>query len=451
MTYTEIVSFLNSCDIKEFIKLGHNNSQHRIFGFITTNIRRWTSFIDYIEKIVPEYNKRKKNLSKWKQWCYSAKIQNKYKQIFKRFELAYLLFRNLDNNPNLNSLALKLYESLQREESSFIYIFLAFYLLKGKYWQVERQPLVEINKIINTYKGKLEDSIKETILEKKNTRLLLAMVFYNPSFSKSEEIALDLLKNKMLSQTELNSIGEHPLVKKRIKNAGGINNFYADVFLIINYYILKQAVKEFSEDNFLENKDAIIEKYVSFFYEYKLNEIVFAPNKKAISLEDKPKLILFLKRYFKYIQDIVLFALNIKEEDFYEKQKTYRKGNIKTMSLNKFSNECFFSFYGMDKEWHKQSYFLTKKNTRYLEAHHIIKLEHSALFKNDLDVVENLIPLCPNCHRKLHNAEDRIVAKLLKVIYSHIDKKAWMKKGIFVDIDTLISFYGLSKDSKDYK
>ena len=65
--------------------------------------------------------------------------------------------------------------------------------------------------------------------------------------------------------------------------------------------------------------------------------------------------------------------------------------------------------------------------------------------------MENIIPLCPNCHRKLHNAEEAVVAKMLRVIYTNIDKKSWIRRGIFVDIDTLCSFYGLSKDIEEYR
>jgi hypothetical protein len=34
-------------------------------------------------------------------------------------------------------------------------------------------------------------------------------------------------------------------------------------------------------------------------------------------------------------------------------------------------------------------------------------------------------------------------------VYDRIDKKAWIKKGIFVDINTLGSFYGLEEDLEE--
>ena len=50
----------------------------------------------------------------------------------------------------------------------------------------------------------------------------------------------------------------------------------------------------------------------------------------------------------------------------------------------------------------------TRKN--YVESHHIIALSCQNDFEYSLDVLANIIVLCPNCHRKLHYAvrEDRI-------------------------------------------
>jgi hypothetical protein len=50
----------------------------------------------------------------------------------------------------------------------------------------------------------------------------------------------------------------------------------------------------------------------------------------------------------------------------------------------------FFNYSEVHSEWHKEGCFLTEKYLVYLEIHHIIKLEHSHLFKNDIDIEENL-------------------------------------------------------------
>ncbi|MFH5948389.1 MrcB family domain-containing protein [Roseomonas xinghualingensis] len=52
----------------------------------------------------------------------------------------------------------------------------------------------------------------------------------------------------------------------------------------------------------------------------------------------------------------------------------------------------------------------TRKN--FVEAHHLVPMSEQHSFENSLDVPENVVALCPNCHRLLHHglAADRISA-----------------------------------------
>lgn len=76
----------------------------------------------------------------------------------------------------------------------------------------------------------------------------------------------------------------------------------------------------------------------------------------------------------------------------------------------------------------------------------MIQMENAKFFNHDIDIVENIIPVCPICHRKLHNANNDIVYKMLKTYYQNADKKVLIQKGIFVDIETLARFYGIAED-----
>lgn len=445
---SRILQNLNSINSSEFIELGHATSQHRLFGFITTNIRRWSFFEKYLLELVPEYIQRKQTPEAWSTWCYDPENLRVHKQKFKRLELASLLFRQTEKNSQLNILAEKLYQELISGHRAFVSIFLALYLLKGRYWSIDKQPLVEINKVISSYRGNLKADLFKCVLQNSCNRILLFSILYNPSLAISEQIAIELLQNDAITESDCQFILNLPMVQKRVKNAAGLKNFKADAFLILNYMLFKEACLAFADADLLQVQQGIVKKYVELLFENQLNNI---PGLFALPVTEKDALINFLLRFFKYLKNIALFALNIKEEDFYQEHQNSRKGNIKKEAIDKFNGECFFSYHNIDKEWHQQAYFLTRKNERYLEGHHIIKLEHATLFNNDLDVVENLIPLCPNCHRKLHNATESTVAKMLQIIYTNINKKEWIRKGIFVDIETLSSFYGLSKDIKEYK
>lgn len=49
----------------------------------------------------------------------------------------------------------------------------------------------------------------------------------------------------------------------------------------------------------------------------------------------------------------------------------------------------------------------------YLEAHHIIPVSLGSQFSVQLDVMENVVCLCPLCHRAIHHAESAFAIPIL--------------------------------------
>lgn len=78
-------------------------------------------------------------------------------------------------------------------------------------------------------------------------------------------------------------------------------------------------------------------------------------------------------------------------------------------------DDCHFSFY-------------SKKNQKrmYVEAHHLIPLSRYAAFSTSLDVIANIVALCPNCHRCIHNGSkkerDVIVTRLYEQRKNRLEK-----------------------------
>ena len=66
--------------------------------------------------------------------------------------------------------------------------------------------------------------------------------------------------------------------------------------------------------------------------------------------------------------------------------------------------------------------FETDKLTNFVEGHHIIPMGQQKSFAQNLDIVDNVIPLCPNCHRKIHLAKDNIKMELLDKIIINKNK-----------------------------
>lgn len=63
--------------------------------------------------------------------------------------------------------------------------------------------------------------------------------------------------------------------------------------------------------------------------------------------------------------------------------------------------------------------FENKKNDKmYMEGHHLIPMKMQKDFENSIDVPENIVCLCPNCHRLLHFAKPKVRDPFLKLLYT---------------------------------
>lgn len=84
--------------------------------------------------------------------------------------------------------------------------------------------------------------------------------------------------------------------------------------------------------------------------------------------------------------------------------------------------------------------FLSEDGNQYVEVHHLIPLHHQDKFKDaSIDIEENMICLCPNCHRMLHHQEISSRKQILKDIY--IDRNLEMllaTRGIKVTLDDFL-------------
>lgn len=68
-------------------------------------------------------------------------------------------------------------------------------------------------------------------------------------------------------------------------------------------------------------------------------------------------------------------------------------------------------------------------------------MEFQSRFEVSIDVPENILALCPTCHREFHFGQDDSRKKLLTRFLSY-RAEALALRGISIDIETLESFYG---------
>ncbi|MDR0822888.1 MAG: hypothetical protein LBN20_03800, partial [Endomicrobium sp.] len=295
MPSKELMNTLSSIKTSVFESNAHT-TQHRLFGFITTNIRSIRTIAKYIEELFPKYIKRKENLEDWENWATNPKILKKHKQKFLRLEIARILFRKIKDTPELNNIGEKLYRISRDYNENHLIFILTLYLLSGRYFDTDNQPLVEIEKIVSAYKNNIIDDSLEVLLDNKINSLLLGVVLYNPASDEAMELAYKIFQNEVSKEDTdyLISLMDDPksYLYKKIKNAGGIGNFKKDIAVILNYVLFKQSCQKFSEQ---AKYDDIINEYVEQFFETKLNEYLSINNKEKVNtllLDSKHRIIL---------------------------------------------------------------------------------------------------------------------------------------------------------------
>lgn len=83
--------------------------------------------------------------------------------------------------------------------------------------------------------------------------------------------------------------------------------------------------------------------------------------------------------------------------------------------------------------------FIGKFGTPYVEAHHLIPFSQQDHDRN-VDVVENIVALCPVCHRRVHFAEPQTRLSTLELIYNKRAKKL-REAGLDITLAKLAAMY----------
>ena len=114
---------------------------------------------------------------------------------------------------------------------------------------------------------------------------------------------------------------------------------------------------------------------------------------------------------------------------------------VREYALEKYGRICMGNFN------HKT--FELRTGLFYIEAHHVIPKSlglKDRQFQNvNLDVVENLIPLCPICHKHIHIGKNTLAKEeIVLIIWEHIKKTGFLKK-ITIGKLELFSIYKIVK------
>lgn len=76
----------------------------------------------------------------------------------------------------------------------------------------------------------------------------------------------------------------------------------------------------------------------------------------------------------------------------------------------------------------------------YMEAHHLIPMSVQDYFEYTLDFADNIVCLCPNCHRKIHHAIDSEKSEIIKFLFENRENR-YRKYSIDINFKKILSFY----------
>lgn len=152
------------------------------------------------------------------------------------------------------------------------------------------------------------------------------------------------------------------------------------------------------------------------------------------------------------IQDNVLVN-QLKNEDFEDVKQPFKhnlkpKKKEKSFIINKNKtyprdrkvsiNALSYAEYKCEIDNTHLTFIRRNSNKPYTEPHHLVPMAYSDRFNVSLDVEENIVSLCSNCHNEIHYGRD--ADKLIKQLYE--ERKELLKKvGIKIDLEELLEMY----------
>lgn len=115
---------------------------------------------------------------------------------------------------------------------------------------------------------------------------------------------------------------------------------------------------------------------------------------------------------------------------------------LKQLAKDKSQYKCVL------KDLNGCNYFTSKEeNKNFLEIHHLVPREFSYEYADTIEFVENYIPLCPNCHRRIHKAVDRERKDIIRYLFN-LRINDLKKNNIDIKLNTLFEYYKIDKENR---
>lgn len=106
------------------------------------------------------------------------------------------------------------------------------------------------------------------------------------------------------------------------------------------------------------------------------------------------------------------------------------------------------AYYCCEKDARHETFTSAKTNKEFMEAHHLVPVMYQQQiwdkYEINVDCVENIISLCPNCHRAFHNGTKDVKAKMIENLYEKLLPR-YKSIGFDITVDEIKRLYGIMK------
>jgi hypothetical protein len=198
-----------------------------------------------------------------------------------------------------------------------------------------------------------------------------------------------------------------------MQNFGLLNPFK------IKYYCTETNIQTNNNDFFIDKTSNIVPNKITGGKNLKINQFAIELNNRNLNKNEKLKLI---KEYRDKFFD----------SDDSDDEVLNASVNVKNTAKAKANYKCEIN--------DNHVTFTAKNNNQYVEGHHLIPFAKRDEFDVNIDIVENIVALCPNCHRKIHNAIQNERNVVIKNLFD-IRKDKLKNNGVDISLSDLKNFY----------
>lgn len=102
------------------------------------------------------------------------------------------------------------------------------------------------------------------------------------------------------------------------------------------------------------------------------------------------------------------------------------------------------AYYSCEKDYQHETFISKKTQQKYMEAHHLIPVcfqkEVWDKYHINIDCVENLVSLCPTCHKAIHYGTKEVQRKMISELFTRCAPK-YKAIGLNITLEEIFKFY----------